>query len=129
MSAVLEAARNFYAQFSTPTTLNTNSFAEQIRKGTWPIPPDPQGDTMALAETLSAAVWELGPETPEDGYTWTEETHRDLHQATALMMQVLDVFARALEREGPRYTEWDERTTQQRIAARGNVVPILRSPA
>jgi hypothetical protein len=125
MIAALEACRDFYARFSTPSTLDVRTCAEAIRgAGDTVSDPDPWGDAMALAETLEDGMWELAAEAPEDGWEWTDETRSDLGQATALMLQALEVLKRVHERELPRFREWDIRTTEQQSAARSNVVTI-----
>ena len=47
-------------------------------------------------------------------------------QADQAWKNILEILKRAHEREGPRFREWDERTEQQDIAGKGNVVPIRR---
>jgi len=85
---------------------------------------DPHGDAMALADTLSDGLWDLASEAPEDGWEWTDETRSDVDQAIALMLQSLKVIDQAIERERPRFREWDKRTMRE-LAARSNVVSIL----
>ena len=124
MSAALEACRDYYARFSTPATLSENHCAGAIMRASHPVSaPDPQGDTMALAGTLSDCLWELAAESPEDGWEWTNETRSYLDQAQALILQSLEILKRAHEREGPRFREWYEHMTRAQ-EARSNVVSI-----
>lgn len=125
MSTALEACRDFYARFSHPSTLGRCQFGEAIADaGRQMSAPDPWLDGAALAETLEDSFWELAGEAPEEGFTWTKETHIEVRQAIALMMQALVVLNRVQEREGPRYREWDERKSKERQEDRSNVVPF-----